>query len=201
MTQNVATLSCGAVGVWGYNKRVILRNCTMDGNRAPQTSAFYVTSADSIELRRSRTARDMLMVLDGCYRNGCKYWETIYMLRKLVISVVYVLNSYSQWTLSVMRTIIITSLTSHLMLRPFKTQAGQALETVCLLSLTLLSTLDTTEQKSGRTVYIEMVLVVIPLLFSAALAMRKLAVKLLTLLKSKRKKKAERARLLQSEDE
>ncbi|PRP77999.1 hypothetical protein PROFUN_14087 [Planoprotostelium fungivorum] len=162
---------------------------------------FILYFRHKLKLGRSRTARDMLMVLDGCYRNGCKYWETIYMLRKLVISVVYVLSSYSQWTLSVMRTIIITSLTSHLMLRPFKTEAGQALETVCLLSLTLLSTLDTTEQKSGRTVYIEMVLVVIPLLFSAALAMRKLAVKLLTLLKSKRKKKAERARLLQSEDE
>ncbi|PRP77998.1 hypothetical protein PROFUN_14086 [Planoprotostelium fungivorum] len=150
--------------------------------------------------RKTQTSRDMLMVLDGCYRNGCKYWETIYMLRKLVIAIIYVLGSYYDWTLSVMRTIIITSLTSHLMLRPFKTEAGQALETVCLLSLTLLSTLDTTEQKSW-TIYVEVFLVVIPVLFSLLLAGRKLAVKFMRWLRKRQRNKTERARLLQTEDE
>ncbi|PRP84140.1 hypothetical protein PROFUN_04131 [Planoprotostelium fungivorum] len=150
--------------------------------------------------RKSQTSRDMLMVLDGCYRNGCKYWETVYMLRKLAIAIIYVLGSYFDWTLSVMRTIIITSLTSHLMLRPFKTEAGQALETVCLLSLTLLSTLDTAEQKSW-TIYVEVFLVVIPVLFSLLLAGRKLAVKFMRWLRKRQRNKTERARLLQTEDE
>ncbi|PRP77995.1 hypothetical protein PROFUN_14083 [Planoprotostelium fungivorum] len=136
---------------------------------------------------RSRTTRDMLMVLDGCYRNGCKYWETIYMLRRLLVAVVYVLGAYSKWTGNIMRALAILSLASHLILRPFQTKSGQALETICLLSLTLLTSLDGMQQPE-RIVPIEIILIAIPFLFSAFLMSRKTITKLYRLIQRKRSK-------------
>ncbi|PRP84128.1 hypothetical protein PROFUN_04119 [Planoprotostelium fungivorum] len=136
---------------------------------------------------RSRTARDMLMVLDGCYRNGCKYWETIYMLRRLLVAVVYVLGAYSKWTGNIMRALAILSLASHLILRPFQTKSGQALETICLLSLTLLTSLDSMQQPE-RIIPIEIILISIPFLFSAFFMSRKTITKLYRLIQRKRSK-------------
>ncbi|PRP79465.1 hypothetical protein PROFUN_12591 [Planoprotostelium fungivorum] len=120
----------------------------------------------------SHTSRDILMVLEGCYRKRCKYWETVYLLRKLLISIIYVLGSYLYWARTAMRVVILTSLSSHLVIQPFGDSMGQALETVCLFSLSLLSVLDTTEQQTGN-VLLEIVLVVAPLLFASALMLRK----------------------------
>ncbi|PRP74024.1 hypothetical protein PROFUN_16383 [Planoprotostelium fungivorum] len=43
------------------------------------------------------TGRDVLMVLDGCYRQSTKYWESVYMVRRLAIAVAYVFITDERW--------------------------------------------------------------------------------------------------------
>ncbi|PRP76902.1 hypothetical protein PROFUN_06180 [Planoprotostelium fungivorum] len=88
------------------------------------------------------TGRDVLMVLDGCYRQSRKYWESVYMARRVVIAVAYVFITDEQWSATVMRFLLLTALFLHLVFSPFVTVAGQWLETMCLLSLCCLTLLN-----------------------------------------------------------
>ncbi|PRP76505.1 hypothetical protein PROFUN_15056 [Planoprotostelium fungivorum] len=88
------------------------------------------------------TGRDVLMVLDGCYRQSTKYWESVYMVRRVVIAVAYVFITDERWSATVMRFLLLTALFLHLFFTPFITAAGQWLETICLLSLCCLTVLN-----------------------------------------------------------
>ncbi|PRP76913.1 hypothetical protein PROFUN_06191 [Planoprotostelium fungivorum] len=88
------------------------------------------------------TGRDVLMVLDGCYRQSTKYWESVYMVRRVVIAVAYVFITDERWSATVMRFLLLTALFLHLVFTPFVTAAGQWLETICLLSLCCLTLLN-----------------------------------------------------------
>ncbi|PRP84727.1 hypothetical protein PROFUN_07829 [Planoprotostelium fungivorum] len=88
------------------------------------------------------TGGDVLMVLDGCYRDTRKYWESVYMLRRLAIAVAYVFITDERWSATVMRFLLLTALLLHLLFAPFVTLGGQSLETICLVSLCCLTLLN-----------------------------------------------------------
>ncbi|PRP76944.1 hypothetical protein PROFUN_06222 [Planoprotostelium fungivorum] len=143
------------------------------------------------------TGKDVLIILDGCYRKGRKYWESVYMVRRLAIAVAYIFITDEQWSAFTMRVLLTTSLLVHLLLVPFVTATGQALETICLVSLCLLTILEGLNAPDYLNVFIG-ITVAMPIVTSAAMMVKALRAKILL---SKKQKKEERVRLLLSEDE
>ncbi|PRP83743.1 hypothetical protein PROFUN_09075 [Planoprotostelium fungivorum] len=117
------------------------------------------------------TGRDVLMVLDGCYRDSRKYWESIYMVRRLAIAVAYVFITDERWSATVMRLLLLTALFLHLFFAPFITAAGQTLETICLLSLSCLTVLN--GQLEERYSHAFLVIIASPFLASLVIAIHK----------------------------
>ncbi|PRP80116.1 hypothetical protein PROFUN_12270 [Planoprotostelium fungivorum] len=151
-----------------------------------------------LKARREQTCRDVRKMLDGCYRSSCKYWESVYMLRKLTISAVYVVGSYSHWGPTIMRSVLTFSLASHLLFQPFRTRIEQTLETVCLMSLTGLTILDTVEKQTNEAIVLEIVLIAVPLSFSGYLIVKSTYIGLKNYIVKKWKERKEKR---SSEDE
>ncbi|PRP76909.1 hypothetical protein PROFUN_06187 [Planoprotostelium fungivorum] len=121
------------------------------------------------------TGRDVLIVLDGCYRQSTKYWESVYMVRRVVIAVAYVFITDEQWSATVMRFLLLTALFLHLFFTPFITVAGQTLETMCLLSLCFLTVLN--GQLEERYSHAFLVIIALPFLASLIIMIHKLWMK------------------------
>ncbi|PRP74021.1 hypothetical protein PROFUN_16465, partial [Planoprotostelium fungivorum] len=100
---------------------------------------------------QTKVGRDVLTVIDGCYRENSKYWEAVYMVRRLVISVAYVF-------------IIDERCRGHL------------LETICLLCLCGLTLLNGQVEDTDERYYIIIqVLILVPILLSLVLVVEKFA--------------------------
>ncbi|PRP84807.1 hypothetical protein PROFUN_07461 [Planoprotostelium fungivorum] len=166
---NAGNISCG--GTW----RSVLY--ALSGFILLPAPFFLIFIRRKMKLSRSGTSRDVRLVLDGCYRHRYKWWETVYMLRRLVVTMVYVLTADSKWTLLAMRLLSVASLSSHLIFRPFSTFSGQSLETACLLSLTCLSSMRGSEYDTEWSIYPQIILIIVPLCISFYYASRKLWVK------------------------
>ncbi|PRP86576.1 hypothetical protein PROFUN_05214 [Planoprotostelium fungivorum] len=177
-------LFCVQPGVW-----VMYNDGTERCNQTWRTVLIAISSVTLIlapililllrrRLKRSEETvhRDVLIVLEGCYRPGRKYWESIYMGRRLMIAVAYVFITNEAWTQPVMHLLMITSLIAHLYLKPFVTKVGQNLETICLISLTVI-TLPISHGGLFIDVVIQ-ILIAFPLIVSGSLMGKKLFVKL-----------------------
>ncbi|PRP80038.1 hypothetical protein PROFUN_12325 [Planoprotostelium fungivorum] len=101
----------------------------------------------------SEVSRDVLMVLEGCYRHKYRYWETVYVLRRFAVAAVYVFTANLLWTSSIMQLLMVIIFASHAVVRPFKAFQGQMLETICLLSLVCLSI--TSDSSFQYRIYVE----------------------------------------------
>ncbi|PRP76510.1 hypothetical protein PROFUN_15061 [Planoprotostelium fungivorum] len=115
------------------------------------------------------TGRDVLMVLDGCYRHSTKYWESVYMVRRVVIAVAYVFITDESAT--VMRFLLLTALFLHLVFTPFVTAAGQWLETMCLLSLCCLTLLN--GQLEEKYSHAFLIIIAVPFMVSLVIVVHK----------------------------
>ncbi|PRP76509.1 hypothetical protein PROFUN_15060 [Planoprotostelium fungivorum] len=116
--------------------------------------------------------RDVLIVLDGCYRQSRKYWESVYMVRRLAIAVAYVFITDERWSATVMRFLLLTALFLHLVFTPFVTAAGQWLETTCLLSLCCLTVLN--GQLEERYSHVFLIAIAFPFIACLLIAIHKL---------------------------
>ncbi|PRP82101.1 hypothetical protein PROFUN_03791 [Planoprotostelium fungivorum] len=121
------------------------------------------------------TGRDVLMVLDGCYRKGRKYWESVYMVRRLAIAVAYVFITDDKWSATAMRFLLVSALFFHLFFTPFVTLAGQSLETICLLSLCCLTLLN--GQLAGKYEFLFLIFILFPFIASSIIGIHKLWMK------------------------
>ncbi|PRP79146.1 hypothetical protein PROFUN_13096 [Planoprotostelium fungivorum] len=134
-----------------------------------------------------KTGRDVLMVIDGCYRDDRKYWEAVFMLRRFLVAAAYVLITNRQWSIITMLSLFLVSLVVHLRFTPFVKNVGQDLETVCLMSLCGVVILSIAEDHgiarvlsqmrpgfSSSSTHDDQIIMYIPIAFSVALVIHKI---------------------------
>ncbi|PRP86574.1 hypothetical protein PROFUN_05212 [Planoprotostelium fungivorum] len=121
-------------------------------------------------------SRDVLVVVEGCYRDGCKYWESIYMVRRLAIALIYVFVTNERWVMPAMHLLMMASLAAHLVLKPFVTPIGQTIETVCLACLAVI-TLPIYQPNLATDVAIQ-ILIAAPIVVSVGMMAYKISLRL-----------------------
>ncbi|PRP87562.1 hypothetical protein PROFUN_04589 [Planoprotostelium fungivorum] len=139
-----------------------------------------------------------------------RYWETVYMLRRLAVAVIYVLTVNTIWNQTALRLLTLLSFGSHALVQPFKTRPGHVLETACLLSLACMSAISNFEDKSYYIIAEvnckeeeelkggQIVLVVMPLVVGFIFATRKMWKKISKIFQ---KKEVSERLLVNGEDE
>ncbi|PRP77754.1 hypothetical protein PROFUN_14115 [Planoprotostelium fungivorum] len=125
---------------------------------------------------KGNVGKDVLMVIDGCYRDGRKYWEAVFILRRFLVAAAYVFITDRQMSAAVMLILFGISLVLHLRFTPFAKNVGQDLETVCLISLCGLLTLSTMGNDT-MTHILNLILIYIPIAFGIMLVIHKAYVK------------------------
>ncbi|PRP84402.1 hypothetical protein PROFUN_08082 [Planoprotostelium fungivorum] len=139
---------------------------------------------------RSSVRRDVLTVVDGCYREETKYWETVYMARRLILAIAYVFIIDEKWSATVMRTLLMISIALHLQFSPFVTKRGQLLETICLLCLFGLTLLNGQVDDTDNSHYFMIqILTLFPIVVSVAFVLEKFALKAFRFFRERRQKR------------